>query len=610
MAKVRFAAIVGAAAFSAGVALAAPLPTAIADADGPGASSPADDAPAQPAPARRPATAHPAAPKPATTRAGFDRSGVETPVLAPRRGSGVADTTAVEFPSSLPIAKPAAVPPREAAVTAVPPASPVAQRVSLAPVTATVSEQTPAAGVPATISSPSEPAPVSAAAITVVAPAVTSPTAATPSTVPPARSAPRALAVATVTPGVSADASSSASLIDSLLAPIRTIFGEGTALLVRRTLFNQAPSVVPVQLTGQSEGPITGTIGAVDPDGDVLTYSITGTPQHGAAVVNSDGSYSYTPATSFAGNDSFVVAVTDTGFHLNLLDLFRPASTSASVAGSQGALASMLRFQFVYGAGSQYWSSAARSALESAATQLSSYVVVTSPITITYAVTGESSPFSSTLASAGSDFINDGSGFLQTVVQSKIQSGNDANGSTADGTIDWNFGRSWAFGSSVSGSEYDFQSTAMHELLHTFGFLSNIEQPGSNTGRIWTLYDSYVVNAAGTRAINPGDFTWNTAFNPNLTGGNGGLYFNGPHAVAANGSSVALYTPSPWASGSSLSHISAGTLMNANVSTGLGPRVLSPVELGVLADIGYSVNTTPVLLFVGIVTIRQRRRRD
>jgi hypothetical protein len=415
----------------------------------------------------------------------------------------------------------------------------------------------------------------------------------------------------TVTPGVSANASSSASLIDNLLAPIRTIFGEGTALLVRRTFFNQAPSLNPVQLTGQSEGPITGTLAAVDPDGDPLSYSVTGNPRYGAAVVNGDGSYTYTPAGGFAGNDGFVVSVTDTGFHINLLDLFRPASTSANVAVSQGALASNLRFQFVYGTGSQYWSSAARSALESAATQLSSYIVVTSPVTITYDVTGQSSVLFATLASAGSDFVNDGNGFLPTVVQNKIQTGYDANGAAADGTIEWNFGRSWALGSSVSSSEYDFQSIAMHELLHTFGYLSNIDKAGSNTAPVWTIYDSFVVNSAGTRPIDAGDYSWSTAFDPNLTGGNGGLYFAGPHAVAANQGYVALYTPSTFGTGSSLSHLGASnTLMSATVSTGPRPRVLSPVDLGILADIGYTVSGSPVLLFVGFVSIRPRRRKD
>lgn len=433
----------------------------------------------------------------------------------------------------------------------------------------------------------------------------------------PARSAPRALAVMTAVPGVSAKASS-ASMIDNILAPIRKLFGEGTALLVRRTFFNQAPSATPVQLTGQDAGPITGTIGATDPDGDALRYSLTGTPRYGTAVVNGDGTYTYTPGTGFAGTDSFTVSIADTGFHINLLDLFRPASTSAGVAVSQGALAPLLRFQFVYGTGSQYWSSAARSALESAASKLTSYIVVDSPVTITYAVSGESSPFSSTLASAGSDFINDGSGFLQTVVQNKIQTGADANGSTADGTIDWNFGRSWGLGGSVASSEYDFRSIAMHELLHTLGFISNVGAAGSNTGRIWTVYDSYVVNAAGTRAINS-DYSWNNAFNQNLIGGNGGLFFGGPNAVAAYQAKVPLYTPNPWESGSSISHLSDNTfsgskrtLMNAVISVGPGIRELGPVELGILTDIGYTVAPgpgAPTLLFVGFVTLRLRRRK-
>jgi hypothetical protein len=468
------------------------------------------------------------------------------------------------------------------------------------------------------VPSPAVTAPAQIAAATAAAPTPAGVATLTTPVQPSQPSHPGALAAVTASAGASANASS-ASLIDTLLEPIRSIFGEGTALLVRRSLFNQAPTTAPVQLTGQSEGPITGTVGAVDLEGDPLSYAVTGTPLHGSAVVNADGSYTYTPGTNFTGTDSFVVEVTDTGFHINLLDVFRPAGTSASVAVAQGALAAMLRFQFVYGSGSQYWSSAARAALESAANELASSIVVNSPVTITYDVTGANSPFSSTLASAGSDFVNNDSGFLQTVVQNKILSGADANGSAADGTIDWNFGPSWAFGS-ASNNAYDFESIAMHELLHTFGFLSNIDQAGSNTGQVWTVFDSYVVNSAGTRVINSGSYTWNAAYNANLTGGNGGLYFGGPNAVAAYQALVPLYAPNPWEPGSSLSHLndnafsgSKEKLMNAESGVGPGIRVISPIELGILSDIGYTVRSgsgTPTLLFVGFIALRMRRRRD
>lgn len=437
-------------------------------------------------------------------------------------------------------------------------------------------------------------------------PATPSPAAVTPTS---AHAAPRALAAANAVAGVTATASSRA-LVDNLLAPIRLIFGEGTALLVRRLLFNEAPTVAPVQLTGQSEGPITGTLTAIDPDGDTMTYSVTSAPRYGSAVINGDGTYTYTPAAGFTGNDTFIVAVRDTGFHINLLDLFRPASTSASVAVAQGAQAALLRFQFVYGAGSQYWSTAARSALESAAAQLTSYIKVTSPVTVTYAVTASSSVFSSTLATAGSDFVDGGAGFLQTVVQNKIQTGADANGSAADGTIDWNFGRTWGYGTPVPGGEYDFQSIAMHELMHTLGFLSNLNSAGSNTGETWTVFDSYLVGATGAGAFTGN--AWNTAFDANLTGGNGGLYFGGPNAVGAYGARVPLYTPTPWAPGSSVSHLQGGTLMRAIVSQGPGVRTLSPVELAILTDIGYTVTSgpgAPTWLFA-LVGFGIRRRKD
>jgi hypothetical protein len=135
----------------------------------------------------------------------------------------------------------------------------------------------------------------------------------------------------------------------------------------------------------------------------------------------------------------------------------------------------------------------------------------------------------------------------------------------------------------------------MHELLHTLGFLSYVDAPGANSGTSWTVFDSFLVNSSGTKLIGS-DFTWNPTYDGNLTGGNGGIYFGGPDAVAAYGAVVPLYTPSPWASGSSLSHLNdrafAGVnrkLMNAQVGSGLGIRVLSAAELGVLADLGYTV---------------------
>lgn len=405
-------------------------------------------------------------------------------------------------------------------------------------------------------------------------------------------------------------AAAAANLMASLLGSFQSIFS-GFGLSIRRNFFNEAPTVNPVQLTGQSDGPITGTIGAVDPEQDPISYSLTQAPQFGTVVIAGDGTYTYTPGANFNGIDSFNVAASDGGRHLNLLDWGRPDSTEAYIQVAQNSGGPTLTFSFIYGSGSQYWSSEARNALQTAATTLSSYIVVSTPVTLTYDVTGSKSVFSSTLASAGSDLVSDGSGFFNTVVQQKILTGVDPNGSAADGQIDWNFGQPWAFGNSVGANQYDFISTATHELVHTLGFLSNVDRPGSNTGRNWITFDSFLVTADGSSPIGS-DFKWNSAFNSSLTSG---LYFAGPNAVAVYGGPVPLYTPSPWESGSSISHLSDyafygnnDQLMNAKVSLGPSLRTLSTLELAILKDLGYTVNSQAVyVLFLGIGLLRRRR---
>ena len=50
----------------------------------------------------------------------------------------------------------------------------------------------------------------------------------------------------------------------------------------------------------------------VDPDGDA-TISIVTQGQHGDVVLNSDGTYTYTPDANFAGTDSYVIKAADSG---------------------------------------------------------------------------------------------------------------------------------------------------------------------------------------------------------------------------------------------------------------------------------------------------------
>lgn len=89
---------------------------------------------------------------------------------------------------------------------------------------------------------------------------------------------------------------------------------------VKRLFFNEAP-VAALTLNSQSgPGTVTGSLNATDPEYDPLTYSVTQNPDGGTVSVDSDGNFTYTADESMAasgGTDTFVIAVRDTGFHLN-----------------------------------------------------------------------------------------------------------------------------------------------------------------------------------------------------------------------------------------------------------------------------------------------------
>ena len=614
MSKFALAVPLGAVALATGLALATPV-VAAAEADAAGASTAAAADGTDSTTSSGPRQAAPTTRKPAqTSRAAKSLTAPEVaaPATAPAEPSRPTAASIAAGIGSIPkLDRVAPQPSRGQSRATRSPADSSAPRAALKPNTPspnTASSRTPNAGESSAVKTET---PVLATQAAVTGDVTSAPTALAPAT--------RVTANATLARApLAAAAASATDPLSGLLSPIQGLI-EGIALLVRRTFFNQAPSVSPVQLTGQSEGPITGSIGASDPEGDRIVYSLTGDAQYGSIAIDSAGGYTYTPGPGFTGIDTFTVAAADPGFHINLLDLFRPPSTTASVAVRQGVGGgSLLQFQFVYGSGSQLWSPAARSSLASAAAALASYIVVDSPVVITFDVSGEFNPLSSTLATAGSDFTSAGPGFLPTVVQHKILTGVDSNGSTADGEINWNFAQNWATGDSVVYGQYDLESVAMHELTHTLGFLSYTDQPGSNTGTTWTVFDSFLVNSDGTKVIGS-DYIWRNAYTPNLTGGNGGLYVGGADAVAAYGGLVPIYTPGSWESGSSVSHLNDRVfgganrkLMNAQVFSGLGIRVLSPVELAILADLGYTIAPQPgsaALAFIGVFFLRRTRRR-
>lgn len=112
-----------------------------------------------------------------------------------------------------------------------------------------------------------------------------------------------------------------------------TAFFVALARQFQTTFFNESPIATPVQFSQSSAGVVYGSVGAVDPDGDPLTFAIAQGPSRGTVVVNTDGTYSYTPnpgTVGTPGTDSFTVTVTE-------------ANAADHVHGFAGLLANFLR---------------------------------------------------------------------------------------------------------------------------------------------------------------------------------------------------------------------------------------------------------------------------
>jgi hypothetical protein len=368
---------------------------------------------------------------------------------------------------------------------------------------------------------------------------------------------------------------------------------QASFLSMRRTFFNQAPTVAPIQITGVITGSITGSVGAVDPDGDRMLYIVSKLPTTGSVKINPDGSFTYTPDDDFNGVDTFYVRAVDIGFHVNLLQPLRPIGSGlATSLINQGAVT----FEFhIKEADRDKWDQVKLDALQRAANRLVSYFRVLHPVNITYDVSTFSND-SELLAAAASNYTSYDPGVWLTRVQHKLLTGEEAPGKGDDGLLYINFGKKWSFGDSVAGDENDFTMTIMHELLHSFGWVFGGDNPPYlNNRRYWSVYANLVVDEEGRTVWND-DLSWNTEFNPNLLRQNGGIFFGGANAVKANGGKpVPLFSLSTGWFGSTGSHLddltpsTANKLMDAIAPAGRSIRVLSPIEFGILMDMGYTV---------------------
>ncbi len=94
---------------------------------------------------------------------------------------------------------------------------------------------------------------------------------------------------------------------------VTVVSGTTVTCVVTNTYFNTFPTPVSDQASTTPEDVgFSGAVTAIDAEGDVLTYAIVTGPTNSAAfTLNSNGTFSYTPALNYNGPDGFTFSVAD-----------------------------------------------------------------------------------------------------------------------------------------------------------------------------------------------------------------------------------------------------------------------------------------------------------
>ena len=77
------------------------------------------------------------------------------------------------------------------------------------------------------------------------------------------------------------------------------------------TPVNDSPVAADGSVAKDEDSSASGQASASDVDGDTLTYTMVEGPAHGTLVLNTDGSFSYTPESNYNGADSFTFKAND-----------------------------------------------------------------------------------------------------------------------------------------------------------------------------------------------------------------------------------------------------------------------------------------------------------
>ena len=205
------------------------------------------------------------------------------------------------------------------------------------------------------------------------------------------------------------------------------------------------------------------------------------------------------------------------------------------------------------------------------------------------------------IASAGQDLVFNPDGSNTEVVRTKITTGVDANGLKSDGAININLGINFQFDPNApvdfAGGQIDLVSVIYHEVTHAFGF-----QSFAASG-FYSKFDTFLTTNGGTPLVLGGALNSPAVIQNALT--NGALFI-GPNAVVAYGAGVPIQgMQGARGDDGVLNHLGTDAFSSPTISQNalllccgganvqFEPRDYNATEVGILADIGYSLAPVP-----------------
>lgn len=189
-------------------------------------------------------------------------------------------------------------------------------------------------------------------------------------------------------------------------------------------------------------------------------------------------------------------------------------------------------------------------------------------------------------------------GIYNGFVFDHLTTGSDPDPELPDGVIIVNFAFDWNSDlGDPAAQEYDLFSAILHELTHTLGMVSLLDETGQSqlseapraTG-IFMHFDEFLERSMnGKRLVLEGGVVNATADDTESED----VVFVGTQASAAFAEAVPIHSPSTYAPGSSLSHwglpISFEAVMYWTAPPGMTNRAYLPYEVQALSDLGYGV---------------------